>query len=328
MRIRVGCEMTYELGQVTPMIAILNVHSSRVSDLERPDYLITTPSVPVEGYRDSFGNWCNRLVAPAGRSPSKPKPWSATRAGGTRDPGAEQVPNPELPAETLLYLLGSRYCETDRLSDVAWSLFGSAPLGWPACRRSATTCTIISPSATSTRARHVRLMRRLRRSKACAATMLIWRSRSADASTFPRAIVLATSATSACRRRMRRRTLPPGSRSFWVGAGTFDPRNNDPRIGRILIARGRDAADVPLTLTFGPGTLVDFRVTTEEVMGSDSERLMFAQCVRRLGRFSRAIRPVLLDQAGKGRFGLLPSRYDLKRTGLNGTVLVSCGSRT
>ena len=66
MRIRVGCEMTYELGQVTPMIAILNVHSSRVSDLERPDYLITTPSVPVEGYRDSFGNWCNRLVAPAG----------------------------------------------------------------------------------------------------------------------------------------------------------------------------------------------------------------------------------------------------------------------
>ena len=82
MRIRVGCEMTYELGQVTPMIAILNVHSSRVSDLERPDYLITTPSVPVEGYRDSFGNWCNRLVAPAGRSPSKPKPWSATRAGG------------------------------------------------------------------------------------------------------------------------------------------------------------------------------------------------------------------------------------------------------
>ena len=55
---------------------------------------------------------------------------------------------------------------------------------------------------------------------------------------------------------------------------------------------------------------------------------MFAQCVRRLGQFSRAIRPVLLDQAGKGCFGLLPSRYDLKRTGLNGTVLVSCSSRT
>jgi hypothetical protein len=67
MRIRVGCEMAYELGQVTPMIVTLNVHSSRVSDLERLDSRITTPSVPVEGYRDSFGNWCNRIVVPAGR---------------------------------------------------------------------------------------------------------------------------------------------------------------------------------------------------------------------------------------------------------------------
>ena len=131
MRIRVGCEMTYELGQVTPMIAILNVHSSRVSDLERPDYLITTPSVPVEGYRDSFGNWCNRLVAPAGRLTLKTE--TVVRDTGrwdTMDPGAEQVPIHNLPAETLLFLLGSRYCETDRLSDVAWSLFGTTPLGW------------------------------------------------------------------------------------------------------------------------------------------------------------------------------------------------------
>src|SRR5829696_3260082 len=66
MRIRVGCEMTYQLGQATPMIVMLNVHASRVSDLERPDYVITMPSVPLEGYRDSFGNWCNRLVAPSG----------------------------------------------------------------------------------------------------------------------------------------------------------------------------------------------------------------------------------------------------------------------
>ena len=132
MRIRVGCEMTYELGQVTPMIAILNVHSSRVSDLERPDYLITTPSVPVEGYRDSFGNWCNRLVAPAGTITLKTE--TVVRDSGrwdSADPGAEQTQIQNLPAETLLYLLGSRYCETDRLSDVAWSLFGSAPLGWP-----------------------------------------------------------------------------------------------------------------------------------------------------------------------------------------------------
>ena len=92
MRIHVGCEMTYELGQVTPMIAILNVHSSRVSDLERPDYLITSPSVPVEGYRDSFGNWCNRIVAPPGRITLKTE--TVVRDTGQwdmMDPGAEQV---------------------------------------------------------------------------------------------------------------------------------------------------------------------------------------------------------------------------------------------
>jgi hypothetical protein len=89
--------MTYEFGQVTPMIAILNVHSSRVSDLERPDYLITTSSVPVEGYRDSFGNWCNRLVAPAGRLTLKTE--TVVRDTGrwdSNDPGAEQVPVQDL----------------------------------------------------------------------------------------------------------------------------------------------------------------------------------------------------------------------------------------
>ena len=63
MRILVGCEMIYEFPQPTPVIATLNVHASRFSDLERLDYLITSPSVSVEGYRDSFGNWCDRMVA-------------------------------------------------------------------------------------------------------------------------------------------------------------------------------------------------------------------------------------------------------------------------
>jgi hypothetical protein len=67
MRIHIGCEFCFEFPQTTPMIVMLNVHFSRVSELERPDYLITDPSVPIEGYRDSFGNWCSRLVAPGGR---------------------------------------------------------------------------------------------------------------------------------------------------------------------------------------------------------------------------------------------------------------------
>ena len=110
MRIRVGCEMTYQFGQATPMIVMLNVHASRVSDLEQPDSVITTPSVPLEGYHDSFGNWCNRLVAPAGRFSLRTD--TIVRDSGQPDPadvGAEQHPVQTLPADTLLFLLGSRY---------------------------------------------------------------------------------------------------------------------------------------------------------------------------------------------------------------------------
>jgi transglutaminase-like putative cysteine protease len=132
MRIRVGCELTFEFPQVTPLIATLNVHFSRVSDLERPDHLTTYPPVPVEGYRDSFGNWCNRLVAPTGR-------FTLGTDAIIRDAGRPEAAKPDalqhqvqhLPAETLQFLLASRYCETDRLSDEAWRLFKHTPLGWP-----------------------------------------------------------------------------------------------------------------------------------------------------------------------------------------------------
>ena len=118
MRIHLGCEMTFELPQVTPMIATLNVHSSRFSDLERPDYLVTTPSVPIEGYRDSFGNWCNRFVAPAGRFTLGTD--SVIRDSGqmeATDQTAQQVLVQNLPSDALQFLLGSRYCETDLLLD-------------------------------------------------------------------------------------------------------------------------------------------------------------------------------------------------------------------
>src|SRR6202162_5142029 len=132
MRIHLGCELNFEFPQATPMIATLNVHFSRVSELERPDYLMTNPAVSIEGYRDSFGNWCSRLVAPAGR-------FRLSTDGFVRDPGLPSPLEPnalqhqvrDLPAEVLLFLLGSRYCETDRLADEAWRLFGATPPGWP-----------------------------------------------------------------------------------------------------------------------------------------------------------------------------------------------------
>ena len=132
MRILVGCEMTYEFPQVTPIITMLNVHSSRVSDLERPDNLVTTPSVPITGYRDVFGNWCNRLVAPAGKITLRTN--TVVRDDGQWDEyvqQAEQFTIQKLPSDTLQFLLGSRYCETDRLTETAWKLFSKTPLGAP-----------------------------------------------------------------------------------------------------------------------------------------------------------------------------------------------------
>jgi len=268
MRIRVGCEMTYELEQPTPMIVLLNVHASRVSDLERPDYVITTPSVPLEGYRDSFGNWCNRLVAPAGLFSLQTETvvrdsgqWEATVLG------AEQHQVQELPAETLLFLLGSRYCETDRLSDVAWDLFGATPLGWA---RVQAVCDLVHDhivfgyehsSATRTAADVYEERRGVCRDYAHLAL------------TFCRCLNIPARY---CTGYVSDIGLPPPHAPMdfaaWIEVflggrwHTFDPRNNDPRIGRILIARGRDAADVPLTHTFGPAKLVHFKVVTEEMI--------------------------------------------------------------
>ncbi len=131
MQIRVGFEMVYQCAQPTPMILALSIHYSRASDLVRPDHLVTTPAVPVTAYRDLFGNWCSRIVAPQGRFVLSTD--ALVNDSGVPDvvaPGAMQTPVEQLPESTLVYLLGSRYCETDLLSEIAWQRFGSGPTGW------------------------------------------------------------------------------------------------------------------------------------------------------------------------------------------------------
>ena len=131
MQIRVGYELIYECQQPIPMILTLNIHYTRVSDIVVPDHLITDPSVPIAGYRDGFGNWCSRIVAPPGQIRLTAD--AVVNDSGEPDvvaPSAQQIPVPDLPEETLVFLLGSRYCETDRLSEAAWDLFGNSPPGW------------------------------------------------------------------------------------------------------------------------------------------------------------------------------------------------------
>jgi transglutaminase-like putative cysteine protease len=267
MRIRVGYELIYDFPQPTPMIAVLGTHFSRASDVVVPDFLTTSPAVPISPYRDGFGNWCSRLVAPAGRMRLSGD--GIVRDTGLPDvvaPSAPQTAIEDLPDETIVFLLGSRYCDTDRLSDLAWGLFGSAPPGWG---RVQAICDFV----------HDRIQ--FGYEHACA-TRTAW-----DAYQERRGVCrdYAHLAITLCRCMnipARYCTgylgdigMPPpyGPMDFagwfeaWLGGRwyTFDARNNMPRIGRVLIARGRDAADVPITHTFGPNTLVSFRVWTDEV---------------------------------------------------------------
>src|ERR1700722_5006061 len=131
MLIRVGYELVFQCPQETPMILMVNIHYSRASDVVTPDLLIADPATPVTAYRDGFGNWCSRIVAPIGRI--RLKGMGLVRDSAKPDvqtPSARQLALQELPEDTLVFLLGSRYCETDLLSDVAWSRFGGSTPGW------------------------------------------------------------------------------------------------------------------------------------------------------------------------------------------------------
>jgi transglutaminase-like putative cysteine protease len=267
MRIEVGCDLTFELPQPTPMIVMLNVHFSRVSDLERPDHLITKPSVFVDGYRDSFGNWCNRMVAPAGAFNLSTN--TVVRDAGVPEPvdlNAVQHKVENLPSDTLLFLLGSRYCETDRLADEAWRLFKDTAPGWP---RVQAVCDFVHnhivfgyehSSATRTAVDTYRERRGVCRDYAHLAV------------TFCRCLNIPARY---CTGYISDIGVPPPYSEMDFAAWmevylggrwhVFDPRNNARRTGRILMAYGRDAADVPLTHLFGPSKLASFRVTTQEV---------------------------------------------------------------
>ncbi len=269
MRIRVGYEFTYDFPQPTPMIALLNVHYSRVAGLESPDHLTTIPPVPVESYRDSFGNWCSRLVAPAGRFTMTTD--AVIDDDGLPDPvhlDAVQHPVEDLPADTLLFLLGSRYCETDRLADEAWRLFQHTPLGW---NRVQAVCDFVH--------NHIRFDYQQARNTRTAAEAYfegtgVCRDFAHLAVTFCRCLnIPARYCTGYISDIGTPQPWGIGDFAAWMEVylggrwHTFDPRNNTRRIGRVLIAHGRDAADVPLTHTFGPNNLAGFRVWTDEVAG-------------------------------------------------------------
>jgi transglutaminase-like putative cysteine protease len=135
MQLRTGYELIYTFPQPTPIILLVNIHDSRASDLVVPDRLIAEPSIPITSYRDGFGNRCHRVLAPAGRLRLASD--GVIRDSGQLDEGflaAGQDSVQDLPEEILVFLLSSRYCETDLLSQTAWQLFGGTAPGYPRVR--------------------------------------------------------------------------------------------------------------------------------------------------------------------------------------------------
>src|SRR3954452_15902036 len=131
MKIRVGCDLTYACAAPTPMVLMLNVHRDRAADLLAPDLIQVAPRRPLSIYTDMFGNTCARLIAPAGDLRIMTD--TIVSDSGLPDavaPGARQHPIAELPDDALVFLMGSRYCETDRLGDFAWTMFGQTGEGW------------------------------------------------------------------------------------------------------------------------------------------------------------------------------------------------------
>jgi transglutaminase-like putative cysteine protease len=265
--IRVGFELIYDCPQPTPMIFNLNVHFTRVADLVGRDDLVIDPPAPMAAYRDSFGNWCTRIHAPKGRTRVSAN--AVVRDSGAADaiaPQAQQVPVPDLPEEALLFLLGSRYCETDRLSETAWSLFGHAPTGWG---RVQAICDYVH--------RHITFG--YQHASVTRTALEAFRDRTGVCRDYAHLAVSFCRCMNIparyCTGYLGDIGVPPPHAPMdfaaWFEAYlggrwyTFDPRNNTPRIGRVLIARGRDASDVAISNTFGPNTLVGFKVWTDEV---------------------------------------------------------------
>ncbi len=265
MQIRLGYELVYTFPQPTPMILALNIHYSRASDIIIPDYVTTSPAVPIGGYRDGFGNWCTRLVAPSGQVRLRTD--ALVRDSGMPDivvPGAQQHAVEDLPEDTLVFLLGSRYCDTDLLSQAAWDLFGQSPhQGWA---RVQAICDFV----------HNRIKFDYNHARP---TRTAWEGFNEGIGVCRDYAHLAISLCRClniparyCTGYLGDMGTPPpwgvGDFAAWFevylgGAWhLFDARNNVPRIGRVLLARGRDASDVAIATTFGPNQLESFKVWT------------------------------------------------------------------
>ncbi len=266
MLIRLGYELAYDFARATPVILNLNVHYSRTADLLRADSMLTDPKVPLSMYRDGFGNWCTRAVAPPGLFRISTD--ALIRDSGLAEPtfpAAQEHPVESLPHEALVFLLPSRYCETELLAPTAWNLFGNAASGW---RRVQAICDYV----------HDRVAFDYQSARPTKTAWETFNERQGVCRDYAHLAIALCRCLNIparyCTGYLGDIGVPPMDAPMdfaawleaYIGGGwhTFDPRNNQRRIGRVLIARGRDAADVAISMTFGPNVLRSFQVWSSE----------------------------------------------------------------
>jgi len=271
MHIRTGFSIAFDTFGPTPMNLLLNIRPERRHDLVTPEVITFDPPVAATQHIDAFGNVCTRIVAPGGRI-TMAADFTIADNGVPDDqaPGARQVAVQDLPEDVLQYLLGSRYCDTDKLSGMAWSQFGGTPEGWARVQA------IVDFA-------HSRLRFDYQQADATRTAfdgynqgVGVCRDFAHLAITLCRCMnIPARYATGYLGDIGVPKDPAPMDFSAWFEVFlegpdgprwyTFDARHNRPRIGRIVMARGRDAIDCALTTSFGAAHLVRFDVHTDDV---------------------------------------------------------------
>jgi transglutaminase-like putative cysteine protease len=266
MLIRLGYEIAIECPQPTPLISLLEIHPDRQSTIQRQTRVLTSPTVPSAVYTDMFGNACRRFMAPAGTFRILYD--AVVEDSGAHDEVntlARETPVDQLPADTLCYLLGSRYCETDHLGSLAWNLFGHLPSGWAKVQA------IVDYV-------HQRLSFGYGYARSTRTAAQAHEERVGVCRDFAHLSIALCRCMNIPARYVNGylgdigvpQDPAPMDFSAWFEVFldgkwyAFDARHNKRRIGRIVIARGRDATDVPLLHSFGPHQLTTFKVWTYE----------------------------------------------------------------
>jgi transglutaminase-like putative cysteine protease len=271
MHINYGFQIAFTVPKATPVICQLDVHPERRNDVQAESPFSVVPGVPVSSYIDGFGNQCRRVMAPAGAITLRLD--GTINDSGLPDavvPDARELPVEQLPPETLVYLLGSRYCETDKLSQAAWDLFGGMAPGWSRVQA-------ISDFV------HNHITFGYQYARATRTALEAFNERIGVCRDFAHLMIALCRCLNIPARYVNGYLgdigVPPDPAPMDFSAWTevflgdrwyaFDPRHNTPRIGRIVVARGRDATDVALINSFGPHTLQSFKVWTDEVYVPD-----------------------------------------------------------